>query len=328
MYRGGGTLATRAFGTAPGLSGFCVRRQRDMGQWTAAEAASDTVSKKMLLLHLQEETSEAFLEERKLSGPPAAVLKRVTKEALVAAYIESMGKAGAAGSGASKPDFKFASIDSGVSAAAASPAPAFSFSPPAAVAAGSTGNFSFNFAAAPSPKGKPEEKEAASTADDEDEEKDSHQLMQKRMAQLNMSAAQRRDATLAELPAATRREVEELEKLQEQSDEFQREFDEKLAALRQEYEKKKAPLYKKRSDIVNGSPGVSGFWLTCLTNHMMLADEIQKVDEPVLSFLKDIKYSSSLGPGKPGFQLAFVFSENPYFENEVLTKVCVRTCPP
>jgi len=161
LYRGGRTLATRAFGTAPGLSGFCVRRQRDMGQWTAAEAASDTVSKKMLLLHLQEETSEAFLEERKLSGPPAAVLKRVTKEALVAAYIESMGKAGAAGSGASKPDFKFASIDSGVSAAAASPAPAFSFSPPAAVAAGSTGNFSFNFAAAPSPKGKPEEKEAA-----------------------------------------------------------------------------------------------------------------------------------------------------------------------
>jgi hypothetical protein len=297
-----------------------------MGPWTAAEAASDAVSKKMLLQHLQEKASAAFLEERKLNGPPAAVLKRVTKDALVAAYKESTDKAGAAGSGAAKPEFKFAPTGSGASPAAASAAPAFSFSPPATVAAGSTvaarstGDFSFNFAAPPA-EGKPKQQEAAGVEGGDNAEMDMHHANQKRMAQLKVSAEQRRDATMADLPAATRGKVEKLEKLQVKSDEFQREFDEKLAALRQEYDKKKAPLYKERSEIVNGSPGVSGFWLKCLTNHPVLAEEIFKADEPVLAHLKDIKSSSSLGPGKLGFQLAFVFGVNPYFENDVLTKV-------
>merc|ERR1712070_796272 len=34
----------------------------------------------------------------------------------------------------------------------------------------------------------------------------------------------------------------------------------------------------------------------------------------------DIKYSNQLGEGKKGFQLAFVFGENPYFSDKVLTK--------
>ena len=34
----------------------------------------------------------------------------------------------------------------------------------------------------------------------------------------------------------------------------------------------------------------------------------------------DVKTSSQLGGGKQGFQLAFVFAENPYFTDKVLTK--------
>ena len=36
--------------------------------------------------------------------------------------------------------------------------------------------------------------------------------------------------------------------------------------------------------------------------------------------MTDIKYSNHLGGGKKGFQLAFVFSSNPFFTDDVLTK--------
>ena len=64
-----------------------------------------------------------------------------------------------------------------------------------------------------------------------------------------MSAAERRDATLAELAAPVRTRVEGLEKLQENVDELTKEFDAKLAALREEYDKKKAPLFKQRYEV-------------------------------------------------------------------------------
>lgn len=38
------------------------------GPWTAAEAGSDAVSKKMLLTFLQENADAAFLEKHKLAG--------------------------------------------------------------------------------------------------------------------------------------------------------------------------------------------------------------------------------------------------------------------
>ena len=42
--------------------------------------------------------------------------------------------------------------------------------------------------------------------------------------------------------------------------------------------------------------------------------------QPVIAYLLDVKSSSQLGGGKSGFQLAFVFAENPYFTDKVLTK--------
>eukprot|EP00966_Prymnesium_polylepis_P300515 6944699-Prymnesium_polylepis.1 len=144
------------------------------------------------------------------------------------------------------------------------------------------------------------------------------------MARLNMSASDRRDATLKELPADVRERVEKLEKMQESVDELQAEFDKKLEELRNEFEGKKAPHYKSRAQIVIGAnaeaPGVPDFWLQAFQNNMILAEEVQKADEDALKHLTDIKASTKLSDGKKGFQLAFCFSPNPYFENEVLTK--------
>ena len=69
------------------------------------------------------------------------------------------------------------------------------------------------------------------------------------------------------MPRAAR--VESLEGLQEKTDELQKEFDEKLRKLKEEYGAKKAPFYKQRSEIVagkDGKGGIPGFWLQAMQN--------------------------------------------------------------
>ena len=57
-------------------------------------------------------------------------------------------------------------------------------------------------------------------------------------------------------------------------------------AQRLEYDQKKAPLFKSRHAIVNGTEGarphgVPGFWLQAFQNNMILAEEVSKQDEEV-----------------------------------------------
>ena len=185
-----------------------------MSPWTAAEAASDAVSKKMILAHLQENSSAEFLSEHKLAGQANSVLKRVTKDAMVEAYKVSLGEGGA-----KKGGFSFAPP----AAAKAGAEAAFTFSPPAADKAaaggkpaagnlfgkappaggpGGGGGFAFNF-------GSPSKGGGGDDDDDDDDDdyqdakgrkQDIGKMLQRRMEQLNMSAAQRRDQTVAELP--------------------------------------------------------------------------------------------------------------------------------
>ncbi|KAM3207416.1 hypothetical protein ACQJBY_062569 [Aegilops geniculata] len=81
------------------------------------------------------------------------------------------------------------------------------------------------------------------------------------------------------------------------------------------------PLRDHHSDVLLTSfsaKGVPDFWLTALKTNDVLTDEIQERDEPVLKYLKDIKWSRIDDP--KGFKLEFFFDTNPFFKNSVLTK--------
>ncbi|KAK2395612.1 nucleosome assembly protein 1-2 [Trifolium repens] len=67
--------------------------------------------------------------------------------------------------------------------------------------------------------------------------------------------------------------------------------------------------------------GVPSFWLVAMKNNIVLAHEITARDEEALKFLKDIKYTRNVEP--KGFKLEFVFDENPFFSNSVLTKTYI-----
>ncbi|EGD82692.1 hypothetical protein PTSG_03353 [Salpingoeca rosetta] len=64
--------------------------------------------------------------------------------------------------------------------------------------------------------------------------------------------------------------------------------------------------------------GVPDFWLTALSNHELISELIQQDDQEVLAHLRDIRYKYL--PDNTGFELTFVFGENPFFTNTELTK--------
>jgi len=145
---------------------------------------------------------------------------------------------------------------------------------------------------------------------------------------------------LESLSPNVRTRVEVLRGIQSQHDEIEAKFFEERAALEAKYQKLYEPLYAKRYDIVNGvvevdgvaieptsenadeggdsAKGVPDFWLTALKTNEVLTEEIQERDEPVLKYLKDIKWTRIDDP--KGFKLEFFFDTNPFFKNSVLTK--------
>lgn len=97
----------------------------------------------------------------------------------------------------------------------------------------------------------------------------------------------------------------------------------------EEPKKKEAaqPALPAPGDAAKPDPeGIPNFWLTIFQNVNLLAEMVQPSDEPILSFLKDIKVDCSENP--MSFSLAFHFAPNQYFTNTVLTKEYFMKCEP
>ncbi|KAJ2452985.1 hypothetical protein EV183_002570 [Coemansia sp. RSA 2336] len=88
------------------------------------------------------------------------------------------------------------------------------------------------------------------------------------------------------------------------------------AALHAKYELKKAPLYKKRQDVIGKIPK---FWLTCLEKHPIITSLIEMEDAEAISYLKDIEIERS-SENPINYKVIFNFGENPYFSNSKLIK--------
>jgi len=151
-----------------------------------------------------------------------------------------------------------------------------------------------------------------------------------------------------DLPPEVRRRVNAIKNIQLETTKIEADFFKQVHKLEIEYAAKYGPLYKRRAQIVSGevepSPsecvmhgeeeksdnettqendneaakGIPGFWVTIFKNTEILAEMTQPHDEPILESLLDINVTF---PGTSmGFVLEFVFSENEFFEDKVLTK--------
>lgn len=92
-----------------------------------------------------------------------------------------------------------------------------------------------------------------------------------------------------------------------------------LLALEKKFHEICAPLYEQRAKLIaTGEPPFEKFWLKALSNHPYLSSLITKADEELLSHLIDIKLTYL--DDATGFRLDFVFSENSFIENQVISK--------
>eukprot|EP00882_Tetradesmus_deserticola_P000413 GHRQ01000454.1.p1 GENE.GHRQ01000454.1~~GHRQ01000454.1.p1 ORF type:complete len:340 (+),score=180.22 GHRQ01000454.1:220-1239(+) len=168
--------------------------------------------------------------------------------------------------------------------------------------------------------------------------------LQQQMAMMAMDP----EDFISSLTPQLRARVNELQTLQTQHDELEKEFRKERAALEEKYAKLYAPLYADRSAIVSGAKavplpegetaaadtpeeGIPGFWATVLARAELVQNE---KDADALTYLTDITCESVTGTSKQpaedgdeetevetaGFKLTFTFKENPYFTNTVLTK--------
>lgn len=165
---------------------------------------------------------------------------------------------------------------------------------------------------------------------------------------------------LTRLPPDVRRRLRALRKLQLQTNNIEMEFHRKEFELEKEFQVKHSAILKKRFDIVSGEyepideecdypdpdllqridenislfthinvnvaegcatpiKGIPNFWLHILYSNAMLDFLLHDGDEDILNHLIDIRTTYKSEPHF-SFILEFEFSENPFFENAILTK--------
>ncbi|KAJ3435080.1 hypothetical protein M0812_02210 [Anaeramoeba flamelloides] len=129
---------------------------------------------------------------------------------------------------------------------------------------------------------------------------------------------------LSGLPTIVLHRIEELRKIQFKTTLIENVLQQKIRKLQYEYSQKMKYLFDKRCKIIKGEEtqesvqGIPLFWLKVLLHHPSTRNMISERDEYGIQYLKDIQVE--LFKENLGYHLHFIFDENPYFTNTILTK--------
>lgn len=98
--------------------------------------------------------------------------------------------------------------------------------------------------------------------------------------------------------------------------------------LENKYEAQFAPTYQSRRDALAQS-NIENFWFVAFENCQVLRENITDKDAVALRYLSDVacQTATSGAPNPPlpigSFTIRFTFRDNPFFENDVLTKTYI-----
>lgn len=115
--------------------------------------------------------------------------------------------------------------------------------------------------------------------------------------------------------AETQKALVDIDSCQNEIDALNEKASEEILMVEQKYNKLRKPFFEKRNDIIKRIPN---FWVTAFVNHPQI--QLDESEEDCLTHLKKLEVEE-FEDIKSGYKINFHFEENPFFSNEVLTKI-------
>ncbi|XP_075217752.1 NAP domain-containing protein SET [Lycorma delicatula] len=116
--------------------------------------------------------------------------------------------------------------------------------------------------------------------------------------------------------AETQKALEDIDACQNEIDALNEKASEDILKVEQKYNKLRKPFFEKRNEIINR---ISNFWVTAFVNHPQISAILDEEEEDCLHYLSKLEVEE-FEDIKSGYRINFHFDENPYFENNVITK--------
>merc|ERR1719334_294437 len=104
--------------------------------------------------------------------------------------------------------------------------------------------------------------------------------------------------------------------VQEQIDGLNEQASEEILQVEQKYNNLRKPFFFKRAEMIKKIPK---FWVTVFVNHPQISALLDEEDEEALHYLTSVEVEE-FEDIKSGYRIKFHFSENPYFNNELICK--------
>ncbi|XP_034949057.1 protein SET isoform X2 [Chelonus insularis] len=110
--------------------------------------------------------------------------------------------------------------------------------------------------------------------------------------------------------------LEEIDGCQNQIDGLNEKASDEILEVEKKYNKLRKPYFQRRNEIIKRIPN---FWVTAFVNNKKIAEILEEEEEDALRYLNKLEVEE-FEDIKSGYRINFYFDENPYFENEILTK--------
>ncbi|CAK8675068.1 protein SET-like [Clavelina lepadiformis] len=116
--------------------------------------------------------------------------------------------------------------------------------------------------------------------------------------------------------AAAQEAIEKIDEMQNEVDRLNEQASEEILKVEQKYVKLRWPLFQKRSALIEKIPN---FWVTTFVNHPQISALLDEDDEDALHYLNKVEVQE-FDDIKTGYTINFYFRDNPYFENDLISK--------
>mmetsp|Transcript_13608 Transcript_13608/g.26147 ORF Transcript_13608/g.26147 Transcript_13608/m.26147 type:complete len:336 (+) Transcript_13608:195-1202(+) len=108
----------------------------------------------------------------------------------------------------------------------------------------------------------------------------------------------------------------ELQHVQDELEKINDESSDKVLEVERQYNEVRRPVFARRGEVIAKVPD---FWGTAFINHPFFRDILSEQDEEALTYLSKVDVRDNQDV-KSGYTIKCWFRENPYFQNEVLSK--------